>query len=140
MSVTIQLEEEQIDAIVLKELRSSIDSFERDLQDAQDAGEDYLGVFDNDPSEDANQIVQHIEALQMIIKYYGGQTTIFQEKRMSAKVRIIYNHPVKEGVQLEVVGFVNAVTEDTTFVTRIDGYPIDILTANIISQDVLVSG
>jgi hypothetical protein len=77
MSVTIQLEEEQIDAIVLKELRSSIDSFERDLQDAQDAGEDYLGVFDNDPSEDANQIVQHIEALQMIIKYYGGQTTIF---------------------------------------------------------------
>ena len=59
---------------------------------------------------------------------------------MSAKVKIIYNHPVKDGVQLEVVGFVNDVTEDTTFVTRIDGYPIDIPTANIISQDVLVSG
>lgn len=57
---------------------------------------------------------------------------------MDTKVRIKYKHPVKEGVELEVVGFINAVTEDTTFVTRIDGYPIDILTANIISQEVLV--
>ena len=77
MSVTIELEQEQVDAIVVKELVNVIDSFERDLRDAQDAGEDYLGIFDNDPNEDANQIVQYIEALQLIIKYYGGSSTIF---------------------------------------------------------------
>jgi hypothetical protein len=57
---------------------------------------------------------------------------------MSAKVKIVYKHPIKEGVELEVVGWVNEVTENTTFVTRIDGYPIDILTANIVSQEVLI--
>lgn len=57
---------------------------------------------------------------------------------MSAKVKIVYKHPIKEGVELEVVGWVSEVTEDTTFVTRIDGYPIDILTANIVSRETLV--
>jgi hypothetical protein len=57
---------------------------------------------------------------------------------MNQKVRITYTHPVKPDVQLEVVGWVNDVTDDTTFITRIDGYPIDIPTANIISQEVLV--
>ena len=77
MSTTIELEDEQIDAIVIGELRSNIDSLERNLESTQDAGDDYLGVFDNDPKKDADIMVQHIEALKMIVKYYGGHTTIF---------------------------------------------------------------
>ena len=57
---------------------------------------------------------------------------------MGEKVRIKYKHPIKDGVELEVVGWIDEVTEDTTLVTRIDGYPIDILTINIISQEVLL--
>jgi len=54
------------------------------------------------------------------------------------KVRVTYNHPNKEGVQLEVVGWIDRVEGDITWVKRIDGYMIDIPSANIISQDVLV--
>jgi len=58
---------------------------------------------------------------------------------MENKVRITYKHPAKEDEELVVVGWVNDITEDTTFITRVDGYPIDIPTANIISQEVLMS-
>jgi hypothetical protein len=57
---------------------------------------------------------------------------------MAEKVRIRYKHQIKDDVELEVVGWISEVTEDTTFVTRIDGYPIDILTVNIVSQEVLL--
>jgi hypothetical protein len=57
---------------------------------------------------------------------------------MGEKVRIRYKHQIKDDVELEVVGWISEVTEDTTFVTRIDGYPIDILTVNIVSQEVLL--
>lgn len=57
---------------------------------------------------------------------------------MGEKVRIKYKHPIKDDVELDVVGWISEVTEDTTFVTRIDGYPIDILTVNIVSQEVLL--
>lgn len=77
MSYTLTVEPEQVDAIIISELKSNIDSLERNLESTQDADEDYLGVFDNDPKKDADMIVQHIEALKMIIEYYGGETTIF---------------------------------------------------------------
>ena len=54
---------------------------------------------------------------------------------MSTKVRITYQHPVREDETLEVVGVINEVTDDTTFVTRIDGYPIDIPTDKIITNE-----
>ena len=57
---------------------------------------------------------------------------------MGNKVRIKYKHPVKEDVEVEVVGWVYDVDDTTTFVKRIDGYSIDIPTANILSQDVLL--
>ena len=57
---------------------------------------------------------------------------------MAEKVRIRYKHQIKDDVELEVVVWISEVTEDTTFVTRIDGYPIDILTVNIVSQEVLL--
>ena len=57
---------------------------------------------------------------------------------MAEKVRIRYKHQIKDDVELEVVGWISEGTEDTTFVTRIDGYPIDILTVNIVSQEVLL--
>lgn len=53
------------------------------------------------------------------------------------KVRITYEHPAKEGVQLEVVGEVYDTSEDTTFVKRVDGYSIDVPTANIIKTEEL---
>lgn len=53
------------------------------------------------------------------------------------RVRYTYNHPVKEGVTLEVVGKEEKIEGDTTYVRRIDGYIIDIPTANIINKETL---
>ena len=57
---------------------------------------------------------------------------------MGEKVRIKYKHPVKADVELEIVGSISEVTENSTFVTRIDGYVVDIPTANIIKQEILI--
>jgi len=54
---------------------------------------------------------------------------------METKVRITYQHPVKEGVELEVVGFVYDADETTTYVKRIDGYSIDIPTDKILTNE-----
>lgn len=53
------------------------------------------------------------------------------------RVRYTYNHPVKEGVTLEVVGKEEKIEGDTTYVRRIDGYIIDIPTANITNKETL---
>jgi hypothetical protein len=53
------------------------------------------------------------------------------------RIKYTYNHPVKEGVTLEVVGIEEKVEGDTTYVRRIDGYIVDILTANITNKETL---
>lgn len=53
------------------------------------------------------------------------------------RIRYTYNHPVKEGVVLEVVGTEERVEGDTTLVRRVDGYIIDIPTANITNKEQL---
>lgn len=75
---TINLEPEQVDAIVIAELKSNIDSLEKDLEYHSDIPEDdYLGIFDNDKSTDAMLTVQHIEAFKMVLSFYSGESTLF---------------------------------------------------------------
>lgn len=50
------------------------------------------------------------------------------------KKKITYTHPTKEGVSLEVVGTIERVEGDTTYVRRIDGYIVDFPTANITEE------
>ena len=56
---------------------------------------------------------------------------------MSTENRTKYtdSHPTKEGVTLEVIGKEAKVEGDTTFIRRIDGYIIDVPTANIITSE-----
>lgn len=54
---------------------------------------------------------------------------------METKVRITYQHPMKEDVDLEVVGFVYDQDDTTTYVKRIDGYSIDIPTDKILTNE-----
>lgn len=69
--VTIELEDEQIDAIILKELKWGIDKMEEDLEHrANGVG---MCVFDNDPVKDIQYINQYISAFKLIYDYYGGE-------------------------------------------------------------------
>lgn len=54
---------------------------------------------------------------------------------METKVRITYQHPVREDDELEVVGFVYNTDETTTYVKRIDGYSIDIPNDKILTNE-----
>lgn len=73
---TFTLEPEQVDNIVISELKDNIDSLVNCLkQDVDD--EDYLGMFSNNREEDAVEIQKYIDALKLIVKYYGGESTIF---------------------------------------------------------------
>ena len=49
----------------------------------------------------------------------------------AGRKKITYNHQIKEGVVLEVIGTINEVNDTTTFVRRLDGIIVDIPTANI---------
>lgn len=72
----VDLEPEQVDSIIIQEMRYHIDSLERDYQTASSGG-DYLGVFDNDPIQDALMISEHIEAFEKVLRYYTAESTIF---------------------------------------------------------------
>jgi len=50
------------------------------------------------------------------------------------KKKIKYTHPMKPDVTLEVVGIVERVEGDTTYVRRIDNCLVDFPTANITEE------
>lgn len=78
MGYNITLEPEQVDAIIIGELKESIDSLENDLVSIADHRDGYyLGIFDSDPNIDADRIVQHIEAMKLILSFYAGELTTF---------------------------------------------------------------
>jgi len=54
---------------------------------------------------------------------------------MEVKVRVTYQHPVRPDETLEVVGYVYETDDTTTYVKRLDGYSIDIPTANILTNE-----
>lgn len=71
MKVTFEMEDEQVDAILLQELKRSIETFEDDLT-ARENG-DGLCIFDTDPIKDIQTINEYLSALKLIYDYYGGE-------------------------------------------------------------------
>lgn len=68
--VTFEMEDEQVDAIIIDELKSAIDSFEKDLEfRSEGLG---LAIFDNDPVKDVSYIQEYISAFKLVLDYYGG--------------------------------------------------------------------
>ena len=48
-----------------------------------------------------------------------------------------YNHPVKEGVELEVIATEERVEGEYTYVRRLDGIIVDMPTATLAEMDVV---
>jgi hypothetical protein len=68
--VTFELEDEQVDAIVIQELKWAIIRFEEDLE-MRSEGQG-LAVFDNDPVKDVAYIQEYISAFKLVLDWYGG--------------------------------------------------------------------
>ena len=67
--VTVELDWDTVDNIVKQELASFKDNLEQDLQKRK-AGKG-LAIFDTDKTIDVALIKEHIEAFNLILKYYG---------------------------------------------------------------------
>ena len=68
--VTIEMEHEQIDKIIVQGIKSALEYFEEYLV-ARSEGVG-LAIFDSDPVKDVWHIEQHIAAFEVVLEYYGG--------------------------------------------------------------------
>ena len=66
----IEMEEEQVDAIMIGELKWHIETFRKDLERREKGGG--LSIFDNDPKADVVYLNEYIEAFGLVLDYYGG--------------------------------------------------------------------
>ena len=67
--ITFELEDEQVDAIVIKELKWAINTFENDLEERSEGRG--LAIFDNDPIKDVAYIQEYISAFKLVLDWYG---------------------------------------------------------------------
>lgn len=72
----LEVEPEQVDAIVLQSLNEALEMMEKDFEDRVD-NDSQLGIFSNDRLEDITRIQSHIDAFKKVISYYGGNETLF---------------------------------------------------------------
>ena len=73
--VMIEMESEQIVAIMIGELKCHIETFRKDLGQDLERREKGVGtsIFDNDPYADLDAYLNaRIEAFSLVLDYYGG--------------------------------------------------------------------
>jgi hypothetical protein len=65
---TIQLEYEQIAAIVIAELKSTYDQMKKDYEVTP-----VIGIFHTDREKDKKEIKKYLKSLKRLIEWYGGK-------------------------------------------------------------------
>lgn len=71
MKMTFELEDEQVDAILVQQLKQTIEGLEESLEErANGVG---ISVFDSDPVKDIQYINEYISAFKLALDWYGGE-------------------------------------------------------------------
>lgn len=65
----IKLTEDQIDEVLITELKQRVECFELDY--ARRKNGDIYAIFEHDLNEDLKIIKKHIKACKRLLKYYG---------------------------------------------------------------------
>jgi len=76
--VMIELEDEQVDAIVIQELKNAIASFEQSIEERSNG--EGLAWYDSDPVKDVNYLVDQVRAFMTVLEYYGVPGEDFNRK------------------------------------------------------------
>jgi hypothetical protein len=71
MKMTFELEDEQVDAILVNQLKQTILSLEENLEERANGGG--ISVFDSDPVKDILYINEYISAFKLALDWYGGE-------------------------------------------------------------------
>lgn len=66
---TLKLEPEQVDYILVSELKQQLEWFNRDHSSR--SGGIGIAIFDSDPATDVKLIEQHINAIKTVLSWYG---------------------------------------------------------------------
>ena len=72
MKTTIEIKPDQIDSIILAELKWALDSFEEDIL-RYESGKSTIAVFDTDPVKDVQMLSEYVAAFKKVITYYGTE-------------------------------------------------------------------
>lgn len=75
MKHTIEVEWEQVDAIIRKELRVILNDMEEALE-RLDADKSRIVIFDHDKAKERAMIKEHIQAFRTTLAYWGGDWII----------------------------------------------------------------
>lgn len=70
MSLQVELSEEKFFELLVEELKSSLECFEQNLEEYIRGGKPDVFYF-QDPVNDIEAIVKHINALKTVISWYG---------------------------------------------------------------------
>ena len=76
--VMIELEDEQVDAIVIQELKNAIASFEQSIEERSNG--EGLAWHDSDPVKDVNYLVEQVRAFTTVLEYFGVSGEDFNRK------------------------------------------------------------
>ena len=64
---------ELVQALIILELTSVLDSLEHDIKKRKEGGNQY-GVFDSDKDEDIKIMKTHIDAIKLVLEYFGSSS------------------------------------------------------------------
>ena len=70
--VTVELDWDTVDGIVVQQVTDAREGLKEELEARKEKGSKG-GVFVNDRKKDIILIKEHIDAFEMVIKYFGGQ-------------------------------------------------------------------
>jgi len=66
---TIEMTYDQVDAIIIKELTTILQGLKNDRKKRKN--DEGCGIFDTDKKTDLKKLKEHINALKLILEYYG---------------------------------------------------------------------
>ena len=66
----VPIEADTMDDIIATCLKETLASLKRDIKKVDETNQGF--VFDLDPTEDKIELLAHIQALKLVIDYYGG--------------------------------------------------------------------
>ena len=69
MEYTIQMTYDQVDAIIIKELTTTLQGLKDDRE--QRKNDEGMAIFDTDKKIDLYKLKEHINAVELILEYYG---------------------------------------------------------------------
>ena len=69
MEYTIQMTYDQLDAIIIKEMQTMLEGLKNDRKNRKN--DEGMAIFDTDKKTDLKRMKEHINALELILAYYG---------------------------------------------------------------------